>query len=195
MLDKSIPYYNVIMKRVKEKPFAICGLPDSFSFSGYKKGDEKYWAVIEHSVGEFATIKEGLHFFKKNYLPFESETVKRVFFLNTADHKKIGTITAWWNETPKLRICSIHWVAIKPEYQSKGLGRPLINYGVQKLLELEGNTDIYLHTQTWSYKAIALYIKEGFQISELETFGGYRNDFKDAMPVLREKWRNQDVVL
>jgi GNAT superfamily N-acetyltransferase len=189
MLDKSIPYYNVIMKRPKEQPFSIFSLPDTFSFSHYKTGDEKYWADIETSVGEFENINDGLQYLKENYLRFENEIVQQMFFINTLDNKKIGTITAWWNDTSKLRTPSIHWVAIKPEYQCKDLGRPLINYGVQKLLELEGNTDIYIHTQTWSYKAIALYLKEGFQILERESFGGYKNDSEIAMPILRKKLR------
>jgi ribosomal protein S18 acetylase RimI-like enzyme len=71
--------------------------------------------------------------------------------------------------------------------QGKGLGRPLINYGIKTLIELDGNDDIYIHTQTWNYTAIALYLKEGFRMMKEETFGGYKNDFNMSFPLLRQK--------
>jgi hypothetical protein len=50
---------------------------------------------------------------------------------------------------------------------------------------LEGDKDIFLHTQTWSYKAIGLYLKASFEILESESFGHYKNDYEKAMPILR----------
>ena len=47
--------------------------------------------------------------------------------------------------------------------------------------------DIYLQTQTWSYKAIGIYMRAGFEILETGTFGGYKNDYEKAMSVLMGK--------
>ena len=187
MLDKSIPYFNVIMKRAKETAFLLSAPAEGFSFTTYKDGDEKYWAEIEKSVGEFENVQDGLKYFEQTYLPFADEISKRVIFLNTTDNEKIGTITAWWNYTGTRRDSSIHWVAIKPAFQGKGLGRTLVNYGVKTIFELDGECDVYVHTQTWSYRAIAVYLKEDFEIMQDETFGRYRNDFNDALPFLQKK--------
>jgi ribosomal protein S18 acetylase RimI-like enzyme len=187
MLDKSLPYYNILMKRQNDVPFFEVSLPNGFSFTKYTSGDEIYWAEIEKSVGEFKDVHEGLKYFEHHYLPYIGEVSNRVIFLNTSNNEKIGTITAWWNYTGAFRNLSLHWVAVKPEFQGLGLGRPLINYGIKTLIELDGNDDIYVHTQTWSHTAIAIYLKEGFRFMNIETFGGYRNDFDMALPFLQEK--------
>lgn len=64
MLDKSIPYFNVIMKRAAGTPLSHYGLPIGFSFGMYKSGMEVDWAVIEASVGEFDNAEESLNYFK-----------------------------------------------------------------------------------------------------------------------------------
>jgi hypothetical protein len=50
------------------------------------------------------------------------------------------------------------------------------------LLSLEGDTEVFLHTQTWSYRAIGLYINAGFDFATDETFAHYKNDCHDAVP-------------
>ena len=94
MPDKSLPYYNVLMKRENEVPFVEVPLPNGFSFSKYNSGDKIYWADIEKSVGEFKDIHEGLKYFEQHYLPYIGEVSNRVIFLNNISNEKIGTITA-----------------------------------------------------------------------------------------------------
>ena len=74
-----------------------------------------------------------------------------------------------------------------PEYQGLGLGKAVVLKGIEKALSIEGDRDIYLHTQTWSYKAIGIYMRAGFEILETGTFGGYKNDYEKAMSVLMGK--------
>jgi ribosomal protein S18 acetylase RimI-like enzyme len=192
MLDKSIPHFNVIMKRESGVPAHEIELPIGFDFCSFTPGDGKYWAEIETSVGEFANEKESAEYFKKNYQSQEREVYRRVFFLQDGK-KKIGTISAWWNMTDTRKDPSIHWVAIKPEYQGRGLGRPLINYGIKKCIDIDGDKDIFIHTQTWSYKAIYLYRKECFKITEKESFGEYKNEFDQALPILQKMIRGFQI--
>jgi len=44
-----------------------------------------------------------------------------------------------------------------------------------------------LHTQTWSYEAIGIYIRAGFEIAKTGSFERYKNDYEKAMPILMEK--------
>ncbi|MBP2643504.1 MAG: Acetyltransferase family [Firmicutes bacterium] len=55
MLDKSIPYQNIIMKIPAKDIFSICvpELPDGFPFRLFEDSDEVHWARIETSVLEF----------------------------------------------------------------------------------------------------------------------------------------------
>ena len=45
---------------------------------------------------------------------------------------------------------------------------------------------VYIHTQPWSYKAILLYIQQGFQLQITDTFSDYQNQYTQAMHTLKE---------
>ena len=68
MLDKSIPYQNIIM--CADRDHLICMeepvLPEGFSFRLFCPGDEKQWARLEWAVGEFPTEKRRSIIFLKN---------------------------------------------------------------------------------------------------------------------------------
>lgn len=187
MLDKSIPYYSVIMKRPSGAPLPDFKLPEGYSFVRFKKGDELAWAEIEASVGEFDSVREALLNFQVIYLPSLKELERRLIFVVSPDGEKVATYTNWWNYSGELRIPSVHWVAVKPNFQGLGLGKAIIFQGIHMSLAIEGDRDVYLHTQTWSYKAIALYIQAGFEILKKGTFGTYKNEYKQAKPYLIEK--------
>jgi ribosomal protein S18 acetylase RimI-like enzyme len=185
LLDKSIPYYNVIMKRSAGITFPNYSLREGYKFTWYVPGEEEKWAEIEASVGEFENTKQGLDYFRTEYMPFLEELKRRLLFIQNEDGEVIGTITSWWNLTGERRDPSIHWFAVKNEYQGLGLGKALVSECLNRLLLLEGDKDIFIHTQTWSYKAIGLYLKASFEILESESFGHYKNDYEKSMPILR----------
>jgi ribosomal protein S18 acetylase RimI-like enzyme len=187
MLDKSIPYFNLLMQRKSEKPLPHFTLPDGYSFVPFTAGDEADWAEIETSVGEFDSVSEALDYFQKEYLSYPNEAQRRTVFIQTSDNKKIATVTSWWNYTGERRDPALHWVAVKPEYQNIGLGKAVVFEGIRKMLLIEGNRDIFLHTQTWSYRAIGIYLESGFEFLINNSFGGYENDFEKAVPYLKEK--------
>ncbi|GED71850.1 hypothetical protein BRE01_55520 [Brevibacillus reuszeri] len=122
LLDKNIPYYNVIMRRRSGIAASSFSLPSGYTYAWFEPGNEKKWAEIETSVGEFTTVEQAHLYFREHYLPYVDE----------------------------------------------------VNY---------------LHTQTWSYKAIGLYIQAGFEILENESFNGYQNDYEKAMPFIEMKLR------
>ncbi len=57
MIDRSIPYYNLILKcnRICATPVS---LPEGYSFKMYDVGDEKYWAKLEYEIGDFPSVKK-----------------------------------------------------------------------------------------------------------------------------------------
>lgn len=86
----------------------------------------------------------------------------------------------------------VHWVAVKSEYQRLGLGKAIIAYGMKQFVEIEGDVDIYLHTQTWSYKAVGIYMKAGFEFSREVGLGGFKNNEYDEAVSLFEKYLNKN---
>ncbi|MDI4648983.1 GNAT family N-acetyltransferase [Cohnella hashimotonis] len=184
MLDRSVPYFNVIMKRPPGGPIPECPLPAGYAIAKFIPGKEESWAEIEASVGEFDCAGEAVRYFRQTYLPLPDELGERLLFVENERGEAVGTITCWWDFTAGRRDPSIHWFAVKVGYQGKGLGKALVAVCLQEMIRLEGDRDIYLHTQTWSYKAVRLYSRFGFEIVRDETFGSYRNDYDLAMPIL-----------
>lgn len=90
MVDKSIPYFNVIMKRSAGKSIPNFILPDGYSFVWFSEGKEQQWAEIETSVEEFSNIKEALHYFQNEYLPFVNELGKRLLFIQNEEGNEVG---------------------------------------------------------------------------------------------------------
>lgn len=187
MLDKTLPYYNIIMKRRRGTIIPNAYLPEGYIFRLYTDGDEKSWAEIMVSVGEFDNYEEASECFTKEYLPYKDELMRRSLFIELADGRKVGTLTNWWNYTQSRRDPSVHWVGVKPEYQGLGLGKALVFEGMRRMVELEGDRDFFLHTQTWSYKAISIYIKVGYDFMKDETFCNYTNDYEKALDIIKNK--------
>ena len=177
LLDKSIPYKAVLMKRPRGTPWKPYALPAGFSFGFYRPGDERDWADIEASVLEFADADAALAYYGKEFAPHPEELGRRQIFLRDAGGRAAATISAWWKTDGERRFPLIHWVAVKPEYQGRGLGKALVAEGIRVLAELEGGADMYLATQTWSYKAINIYLDAGFEFMKRETFCGLKNEY------------------
>ncbi|MGE5630206.1 MAG: GNAT family N-acetyltransferase [Caulobacteraceae bacterium] len=156
MLDKTIPYFNIVMHRKPGTPIPQYVIPEGYSFVPFTTDSETDWAKIETSVGEFDSISEALDYFQKNYLTYPGEVEQRTIFIQTSDGKKVGTVTSWWNYTGARCDPTLEWVAVKPEYQGIGLGKAVVFEGIRRMLEIEGDRDAFLHTQTWSYRAVGI---------------------------------------
>lgn len=176
MLDKSIPYLDVLMHRKMGAPIPDYNLPVGFRFSYFKSGDEKAWAKIETSVLEFDDELDALIYFQKEYLSSLSEIERRCIFIETDKAEKVATATAWYAYTGVRRDPWLYWIAVHPNYQGLGLGKALVSRIVQLMKEIEGDRDFYLHTQTWSHVAIRVYMKMGFLITDEKNLFVYAND-------------------
>jgi ribosomal protein S18 acetylase RimI-like enzyme len=82
--------------------------------------------------------------------------------LENSEKKCIGTAMAWFDDHFfREGYGRVHWVGIHPDYQGKGLAKPL----VCKTMEIisERHSKVYLTTQTESFKAIKIYLDFGFK--------------------------------
>ena len=178
-IDRSIPYKNIIM-RCDEYDIQPIGEND-FHIRKYKNGDENYWAEIEYKIGDFNSVEEALDYFVQNYNL--DELVNKCFFAETSDGKVVGTCIAWYDNKDDVVVSSLHWLAVLPKYQHQGIGRAL-GISVMNYYQENGLLPVYLHTQPWSYKAIKLYYSIGFNIQHVDTFGNYKNEYKEAKEIL-----------
>lgn len=184
MLDRSIPYYNIIMKKNAPTTFAVPALPPQFELHSYRPDVAQQWAELEHEIGDFPSMREARTYFSQTYLSRSDLLAQRGVFVS--DKKSgclVGACIAWFEEQNGAPVSSLHWLITKEAYQGRGIGSALIAAALN-IYEQENAFPVYLHTQLWSYQAVRLYHKFGFRLMKRESFAGYENQYALAVPVL-----------
>ncbi len=134
-------------------------VPSPFSVSWYRPGDGEVWTSIERAVEGPALSGAA---FREQFGDDESALSARMFFLCAPDGPAVATATAWYDDCYRgLAFGRIHWVAVLPPYQRRGLGNCLLSIACRRLRDL-GHERAYLLTDTGRLAAVALYLKFGF---------------------------------
>ena len=138
-------------------------LPDGYRFVFYKGGDRDAWIEIEKSAKEFKSYEAGLKSWNEYYDGKDDELVKRTVFIETESGEKIATATAFYDiyGRDKSGAGWLHWVAVKRDYQGRGLSKPLIARTLEVMRSL-GYTHAKIPTQTTTWVACKVYLDFGF---------------------------------
>ena len=157
--DNTIKYYELLMYYKDTSIYKKYSLPDGFHFEFYKDGNMKDWINIHIESGEFCAIEEGIMIFHDFYDTFIQELNKRcIFIVDDKTNEKVGTATVSLLSKEEFGYNgAVDWVAIKKDYQGKGLAKPLIAKILETANELE-HKGIILHTQTTTWLAAKLYL-------------------------------------
>ena len=106
----------------------------------------------------------------------------------TSDGHEIGTATAWWNQNWRGdRWGQVHWVAIHPDFQGKGLCKPLMTIVMNRIRR--SDKKCYLRTSVARRAALKVYLDFGFKpdpIDEKEKEAWLYLAKKMTHPVLKE---------
>jgi ribosomal protein S18 acetylase RimI-like enzyme len=141
-------------------------LPAGHSVRLYRPGDEQLWLSIQSAADQYNAIRPEL--FARQFGLDPAPLTKRQFFLMAGPDTAIGTATAWFdNDFHGRPYGRIHWVAIIPEFQGRGLAKPLMSAVCRRLQEL-GHDRAYLTTSTARVAAIRLYRGDSAAWRELE---------------------------
>lgn len=154
---------HVHMARHNLDNWPSLALPDGFSIRAYESGDAAHWRAIHERADSFNSFDDttfAAWFGDDKAVLHEAVLRVRQKYLLAPDGEVIGTATAWFDNP---EVGRVHWVAIVPEYQGRGLARPLLGEVGQTLQEL-GHTRAVLSTSLQRPVAIALYRKLGFEI-------------------------------
>lgn len=137
-----------------------CGLPSEYSIRWYKKGYEKFWLDIHRKAEKYQEITP-----QRFISEFGTDTkllAQRQCFIFDSNKNAIGTATAWFDDNFNgQKYGRVHWVAIVPEMQGRGLAKPLMTCICNRLRDL-GHDRAYLNTSTARISAINLYLNFGF---------------------------------
>lgn len=154
---------RVTMKRNDLTTIPDYSLPEGFTLRLFQEGDQIEWSRVETAAGEFENKEKALERFNREFGSHLDEFQKRCLFIENKEGKVIGTTTAWYGNYEKTDevIGRIHWVSLVPEYQGKGLSKPLLTEAMKTLAKY--HTEAYLTSQTTSYKALNMYLDYGFK--------------------------------
>lgn len=183
MLDKSIPYYEMIMVAAGWEPSRSAPPPPGYVIRPYQDGDEAHWAAIETSVGEFGQASDASAYWEREFRPHLDMVRRRCLFALDPEGHYVGTCTAWEQYDPR-PLFMIHWVAVHPQRQGLGLGGALVCQAME-LFRQSDSFPVVLHTQTWSHKAIRLYHRLGFRPVRFSPPALGKHDYEQAMAVLK----------
>lgn len=160
--DERICHYELLLERELDN-MPEYSLPDGYRFVTYSDGDREQWIAIEKSVKEFTTYEQGLEAWNRYYADSLAILPGRMFFIENEKGEKIATATAFYDIHGRDTSGDgwLHWVAVKREYQGKGLSKPLITYVLNAMKNL-GYSHAKIPTQTNTWLACRVYLDLGF---------------------------------
>lgn len=136
-------------------------LPKPFSLRMYRPGDDVHWRRIQEASDPYNDITQSL--FRKEFGWDEEEIAARQWYLCDGSGLPIGTSTAWYHDAfNHERWGQVHWVAIVPAYQGRGLSKPLLSATLRTMRAL-GDSRAFLYTSTGRLRAIRLYAQYRFK--------------------------------
>jgi RimJ/RimL family protein N-acetyltransferase len=158
IVDKNVPVF-MATERLSAAP--VFAMPSGYAVRWFQPGDRATWVQVQQAAEKYATITPEL--FDKVYGTDVALLQMGIGFLVDGTGKAIGTCSAWSDDNFATRVMGrVHWVAIVPEAQGRGLAKPMLSATCQRLCEL-GFAGAQLETSTARIPAINLYRKFGFQ--------------------------------
>ena len=156
MWDTTVPMISLAMRAASLEDLPVFALPSHCGWRFYQPGDERHWARIETSAGEFDRPEAALEGFSQAFAGGKPE--ERMLFL-TDGGEPFATATAWRDHGAQGRL---HWVGVDAAHQGMGLSKPLVSLALQRLREV-GYRSAMLTTQTASWVSIKVYHRFGFR--------------------------------
>lgn len=172
-IDHAVPYTAVVMTRENAENFPAYSLPEGYHFAIFAPEDEENWVQLQTVVTHVENEQQGRQIFRREFLqageeilceecPGYAETVRRTVLVKDSAGNLVGAATLWMGDTFGETWQRVHWVAVHPDHQGKGIAKCMIARVLELYKELGCDTPIYLTTQTKTYRAVRLYAQMGF---------------------------------
>lgn len=136
--------------------------PPGFTVHGFRAGDESRWVAVVGEADSLLPISGET--FARAFPGEPAELAQRVMFLQAPGGETVGTVAAWRGDARGGRV---HWLAVRPAWQRRGLGSGLLLLALSRLRAL-GHDRAWLITEAGRPQALRLYRRWGFE-PELRT--------------------------
>lgn len=153
------PSTSVLMVRPHLQDIPEALFPEGFGMRPMRREDVGLWTDIERDAEPFFTIPDDL--FAREFGEDWPAIERRCFIVIDPKGLGVGTISAWRNwDFRGEDYGRIHWVAVRPAWQRRGLARAALAAALRILAQWHRKA--YLVTQTERLGAIRLYLDFGF---------------------------------
>lgn len=158
-LDTDIEKIKVVMIRDVNKEIPYFPLNKGYKFQYYQTGDRKAWAEIQVKVNHFENLEAAYKRFDNEFSDHLDLLKERLLFVVDDNGERIATAMMWFGCMEKNCKQRIHWIAVDPKHQGQRLTHAMLS---ELFTNYPLDEDVYLTTQTWSYRAISIYYRFGF---------------------------------
>lgn len=168
--------FNMVRDQMDQIPHYT--LPLGYRFRTYGEGDDQTWLTLQRAAEPF--IQMGDDYFEGQFGMDLPALPDRMFFVETLNGEIAGTITAWWEHEqhdPQARG-RIHWVAVHPTHQRRGLTKPMMTQAMHRLAQ--EYPAAVLGTSAGRPWAVKVYLDFGFRPEPSEL----------ADPAIRAAWEH-----
>jgi len=159
-MNKLIEPSRILMVRQSLEGFPVLPVPEGFALRWYEPGFEEHWLSIHLAAEKEIPITPEL--FTRRFGSDPAVLAARQCYLFSPDGIPVGTVTGWldpeFEGAPHGRV---HFLAVAPAWQGKGLAKVLMSSILQRLKKL-GPPRAYLATSSNRLRAIRLYLNFGF---------------------------------
>lgn len=163
MIDKTLPHVAVLLVKKNPADYPCYELPAGYSFEPFRPGMEDDWVRI-HLDSELIDGEEAArNTLEKEFKVDPEGMTKRMWFVIDPTGRAVGTISMWPGGAFGPGHERVHWVAVEKNQQGKGLSNAMMTKALDVYQEVGEGRPLFVHTQTWSYLAAALYEKFGFE--------------------------------
>jgi ribosomal protein S18 acetylase RimI-like enzyme len=151
--------FDMVRKHMHEIPQVP--LPAAYGFRAYREGDEATWLDVQRAAEPIIPVPDD--FFHRQFGDHLDALPARMFFVEDAAGRAAGTITAWWeqNRHDTNGRGRIHWVAVHPAHQRRGLAKPMMTHAMNRLAQEYRSA--MLGTSSSRVWAVKVYLDFGFR--------------------------------
>lgn len=136
-------------------------LPEGFRMRNWREGEGPLWLKVIRAAETLMHPADDL--FETEFGVDPGPASRRIWFIENAAGDVVGTLSGWISLPPEWtdRDLRIHWVAVHPDYQRRGLARAALSFVLER--EAADHDRAWLWTSTGRPGAIALYEWFGFR--------------------------------
>lgn len=165
MIDRSVPYYPIMMIKKDMDVFPDCALhPDyRFEFFSPETGRED-WIRVQFRSGQIEEENTIGNLFDSEFMTDPELLPDQMLFVrDKKTNEPVASAALWYGNPFGYKQMRIHWVATHADHQGKGLCRAMLSRLMKRYHELNMTGDVFLFSQTFSYAAISIYQDFGFE--------------------------------